>query len=161
MTPRQALGFVRVNGVVLESGHGPAPSLARAIAGEAIRGSWWGHAKAPVIFLCSRAIRESREVLVCRLLGGKVTYVHQRLWPALVRLAGHFDPARLAAIREVHTAAGKHKVEITAFPKWVPSKVRRAAVRLTVEQAVAVLQGAGLQLRAERKHQPLGGSLPQ
>jgi hypothetical protein len=144
MTPRQALSFVKLNGVVLESGHGPALSLARAIAGEAIRGSWWAHAKAPVIFLCSRAIRESREVLVCRLLGGKVTYVHERLWPALVRLAGHFDPNRLAAIREVHTAAGKHKVEITAFPEWVPSKVNRAAARLTAEQAVEVLQGAGI-----------------
>jgi len=42
MTPRKALAFVRKHGVVLESAQGPVPSLARAIAGERIRGSWWG-----------------------------------------------------------------------------------------------------------------------
>ena len=127
MTPRQALRFVETNGIVLESGRGPVPSLAHAIAGEAIRGSWWGHPKGNVIFLCSRAIRESKDILICRLVGGKVTYVHRRLWPVLVRLAGQFDAGRLAAIREVHTTAGKHKVEGAAFPNWVPSGVRRAA----------------------------------
>ena len=122
MTPKEALGFVRANGIALESGHGPVPSLARTIAGEAIRGSWWAHPKGPVIFLCSRAIRESKNILVCRLVGGKVTYVHRRLWPALVRLARPLGARRLDAIREVHTATGKHKVEVVAFPKWVPGR---------------------------------------
>jgi hypothetical protein len=144
MTPKQALGFVKANGVMLESGRGPLPSLAQTIAGEAIRGSWWAHPKGPVIFRCSRAIRASKDVLVCRLVGGKVTYVHRRLWPALVRLAGQFDASRLAALREVHTSAGKHKVDAVAFPKWVPSGIRRAAARLTAEQAAEVLQGAGM-----------------
>lgn len=88
MTPKQALSFVKTNGITLESGRGPVPSLAHTIAGEAIRGNWWAHPKGHVIFLCSRALRESKDVLVCRLVGGKVTYVHRRLWPALVRLAG-------------------------------------------------------------------------
>jgi hypothetical protein len=100
MTPKQANAFVKANGVVLESGRAAVPSLAEAIAGAPIRGSWWAHPKANDIFLCSRAIRESADVLVCRLAGGKVTYVHRRLWPALVRLAGRFDADRLAAIQE-------------------------------------------------------------
>jgi hypothetical protein len=140
VTPRQALAFVKTNGVALESGRGPVPSLAQAIAGEAIRGSWWAHPKAHVIFLCSRAIRESKEVLVCRLVGGKVTYVHRRLWPALVRLSKQFDPDRLAAIRETHTATGKHKVDVVAFPEWVPSEVSRAAANLTAKQAAEMLR---------------------
>jgi hypothetical protein len=144
MTAKQALGFVKTNGITLESGRGPVPSLAETIAGEALRGSWWAHSSGPVIFLCSRAIRESKEVLVCRLAGGKVTYVHRRLWPALVRLAGQFDARRLDAIHEVHTATGKHKVETTAFPKWVPPVVGRAAARLTLEQATAMLRNAGI-----------------
>jgi hypothetical protein len=144
MTPKQALGFVKVNGITLESGRGPAPSLAQTIAGEAIRGSWWAHPKGPVIFRNSRAIRASKDVLVCRLIGGKVTYVHRRLWPALVRLADQFAPDRLAAIREIHTATGKHKVDAVVFPKWIPSGVRRAAARLTAEQAAEVLRRAGL-----------------
>jgi hypothetical protein len=139
MTPKQALTFVKTNGVALESGRGPVPSLAEAIAGELIRGSWWAHPKGKNIFLCSRTIRKSADVLVCRLVGGKVTYVHRRLWPALVRLAERFDADRLAAIREVHTASGKHKVDITAFPDWVPGDVMRAAAKLPSEKASSLL----------------------
>jgi len=78
-------------------------------------------------------------VLVCRLVGGKVTYVHRRLWPALVQMADRFDADRLGAIREVHTASGKHKVNITAFPDWVPGVVMRAAAKLPSEEASSLL----------------------
>jgi hypothetical protein len=135
MTPKQALAFVKANGVALESGRGSVPSLAETIAGEPVRGSWWTHPKGNNIFLCSRVIRNSKDVLICRLVGGKITYVHRRLWPALVRLADQFNPDRLAAIREIHTASGKHKVEGTAYPKWVPSDVMSAAAKLTAEEA--------------------------
>ncbi len=142
MTPKQALTFVKTNGIVLESGRGPVVSLAEAIAGEPLRGSWWAHPKGNDIFLCSRAVRKSSDVLVCRLVGGKVTYIHRRLWPALVRLAEEFDAGRLAAIQEIHTPMGKHKVHITPFADWVPEKVRRAARQLTCEEAARLLQVA-------------------
>ncbi|HEV3082491.1 MAG TPA: hypothetical protein VGY66_22090 [Gemmataceae bacterium] len=139
MTPKQAIAFVKANGIVLESGRGPVANLAEAIAGAPIRGSWWAHAKANTIFLCSRAIRESADVLVCRLVGGKVTYVHRRLWPALVRLAGRFDADQLAVIEEAHTPSGRHKVKVTSFQKWVPEEVAQAAARLTDEEANSLL----------------------
>ena len=130
MTPRQALAFVRRHGVVLESARGPVPCLAEAIAGEPLRGSWWAHPRAQAIFEATRAVRDSEQVLVCRVAQGKVTFVHERLWPALVRLAPRFRKAWLARIREVHTAAGRHVVRSQAFPKWVPPGVRAAASRL-------------------------------
>jgi hypothetical protein len=139
MTPKQGVAFVAGHGIVLESAQGPLPSLAGAVAGEPIRGSYWAHPKANDIFLCSRAIRKSADVLVCRLVGGKVTYVHRRLWPALVRLAERFDADRLAAIQEVHTPSGKHVVQTTAYPDWVTDDVRRAAVELTEEEAASLL----------------------
>ena len=139
MTPKQALAFVTSNGIVLESARGPIPSLAEAIADEPIRGSWWAHPKANEIFHCTRAIRQSADVLVCRLVGGKVTYVHRRLWPPLVRLAQRFDAKRLAAVRELHTASGKHEVRSTPFPDWVPAEARRTAEKLTEEQAAALV----------------------
>jgi hypothetical protein len=138
MTPKQAIAFVKANGVVLESGRGPMHNLAEAIAGGAIRGSWSAHPKGRTIFRCSRAIRESPDVLVCRLVGGKVTYVHRRLWPALVRLAGRFSAEHLAVIEEVHTPSGEHKVKVTRFQEWVPQGVARAAARLTVEEATSL-----------------------
>jgi len=140
MTPKQALAFVKTNGVVLESGRGSAANLAEAVASGPIRGSWWAHPKGHDIFLCSRAVRQSPDVLVCRLVGGKVTYVHRRLWPALVRLAEEFNPAQLAAIHEVHTPSGRHKLQTTPFPDWVPKDVVRAAKKLTREQAARLLQ---------------------
>ena len=139
MTPKQAIAFVKANGVVLESGRGPVPNLAAAIAGASIRGSWWAHSKANTIFLCSRTIRESADVLVCRLVSGKVTYVHRRLWPALVRLAPRFGADRLAMIEEVHTPSGRHEVKITTFPEWVPKEVAQAAAKLTDEEATSLL----------------------
>jgi hypothetical protein len=138
MTPKQALAFVKANGVVLESGRGPVPNLAESVAGQPIRGSWWGHPKGKEIFRCSRAVRESADVLVCRLVGGKISYVHRRLWPALARLAGRFNADRLAAIEEVHTPAGKHKNHTTPFVDWIPADVRRAAEELTEEKAASL-----------------------
>jgi len=135
----QAIAFVKANGVVLESGRGAVPSLAEAIAGAPIPGSWWAHPKANTIFLCSRAVRESADVLVCRLVGGKVTYVYRHLWPALVRLARRFDADRLAVIEEVHTPSGRHEVNVTSFAEWVPEEVAQAAAKLTDEEATSLL----------------------
>ena len=144
--------WVREQGVVLQSAHGPLPNLAEYVAGEPIRGSYWAHPKANAIFLCSRAIRKSADVLVCRLVGGKVTYVHRRLWPALVRLAGRFDADRLAAIQEVHTPSGKHEVHTTAYPDWVTEDVIRAAEELTENEAASLLPAvAGRSLLKKRR----------
>src|ERR1700724_2911880 len=102
MTVTDALAFVKLHGIVLESARGPVPNLAEAVAGDRIRGSWWGHAKGQNIFAATRAIRNAPDVLVCCLLGGKVTYIHSRLWPAVVRLADKLNKTSLAAIRDEH-----------------------------------------------------------
>ena len=142
-TPEQAVAIVRENGVMLEAARGPAPSFASAAAGEDVPGNWWGHPKRYVIFDAIEAVRDSdegaAEVLVCRLIGGKVTYVHRRLWPALVRLADRFDPERLAWLHEVHTEGGAHRVDSEPFPDWVPSDVRVAAEGLSEEEAEGLL----------------------
>ena len=130
MTTAQALAYVQTHGIVLESARGPVPSLAAKVAGEPIRGGWWSHSKGHEIFLLSRAIRESPEVLVCRIVGGKVTYVHRHLWPALVLLAGRFARKSLAAIREVHTPAGKHKLVMTHFQSRCPKRCYEPLISL-------------------------------
>src|SRR5262249_13075804 len=131
MTPEAARRFVKRYGVVLEGGRGPVPNLAETVAGESISGSWWGHPKGRGIFWLTRAIRDWPEVLVCRLLGGKIPYVHRRCWPALIRLASRVEPERLAALRETHTPSGRHELEMIPYPRWVPPQMRRAAGRLT------------------------------
>ncbi|HEY7841059.1 MAG TPA: hypothetical protein VIC61_05780 [Gammaproteobacteria bacterium] len=139
MNVRQALAFIRRHGVVLEAGRGPLPSLAGKIAGGSIRGSWWSHPRSGLIFRVTRGVRDSTQVLVCRAAAGKITFVHRRAWPALVRLASRFPKASLARIREVHTASGKHVLRREAFPKWVPASVSKAAAKLTEAHARRIL----------------------
>jgi len=150
MTPRAALALVRRLGVVLEGARGPVVNLAEAVAGERIRGSWWSHPKGQEIFRLTRAVRDSEEVLVCRLLGHKVTYVHRRLWPALVRLADGFARDDLAALHEIHTSGGRHELRVVPFPRWVSPTVRRQARKLTEPEAWAALGGAWVTRRKGR-----------
>jgi hypothetical protein len=142
MTPAQGLAFVKRHGVVLQAARGAVPSLAEAIAGGPIRGSWWAHPSGHDIFRVAEAVSDSDDVLVCKLLDGKVTYVHRRLWPALVRLASRFDRQRLAKIWNEHTQTGAHRSRAIAFPKWVPDEVKRAAAALAVADAEALLRSA-------------------
>lgn len=139
MTTREAIAFVRRHGVVLESARGPVPSLAEAIAGAPIRGSWWCHARGEEIFELTRAVRDSDQVLVCRLVNGKITFVHQRLWPALVRASGHFPRKNLAQLCESHTASGRHTLEEVPFPTWVPASLRKTAAGLSEPKALLAL----------------------
>ena len=141
MTSRQALAFIAKHGVVLEAAHGPVPSLAAAIAGEPIRGSWWSHPKSHEIFAVTRAVRDSDEILVCRLVKGKITFVHRRLWPALVQVADHFRSDRLAQVRESHTPTGRHAMMEVPFPDWVPPGILAAGRRLSEKAAFAALAG--------------------
>jgi hypothetical protein len=143
VTPRQAIAFVRKHGIVLEAAAGPVPSLAEAIVGAPIRGSWWGHPRSHQIFELTRAVRDSPEILVCRLVDGKVTYVHRRLWPSLVRAAKRFPRKRLAQIHEIHTASGRHITKEVAFPNWVPDDVSDRATEVS-EEAAALKLGSSV-----------------
>jgi hypothetical protein len=131
--------FVARHGVVLASGKGPVPNLAEAVAGGPIRGSWWGHPKGGEIFSALGIVADSPEILCFRLVEGKVTFVHKRLWPALVRLAEELGRERLTAIRQQHTETGAHRNVLTPFPKWVPRDVTAAALRLSESEAKAQL----------------------
>ncbi len=139
MTTAQALRFVGTHGVVLESAAGPVPSLVAAIVGEPLRGSWWGHPQSQEIFRITRGVRETDSILVCRLINRKVTLVHQRLWPAVVRLADRFPLAHLARIVEIHTTEGHHRVEETPFPEWVSPTVQTKAESLSHQDALGAL----------------------
>lgn len=81
-----ALAFVEKHGVVRASGKGAVPNVAEAVAGATIRGSWWSHPKGQAIFRALEKISDSPDVLSFKLVDGKVTFVHRRLWPALVPL---------------------------------------------------------------------------
>jgi len=139
VTPKEGLAFVKRHGIVLQAARGPVPSLAEAVVGGPVRGSWWAHPRGNEIYRVADAISSSDDVLVCKLVDGKITYVHRRLWPALVKLAARFPRDRLAKIWDEHTAGGAHHSKSLPFPKWVPVDVLRAGKALSQEAAEALL----------------------
>jgi len=139
MNAHEALAYVREHGIVLASARGPVPTLTHAIAGEAIKGSWWSHPKGRHIFAVLGEVSDNDEILVCRLVEDKITLVQQRLWPALVAAAACFPASRLCRVAQVHTASGRHENRVTAFPAWVPADVAAKAGALDPGAALAAL----------------------
>ena len=134
-TFKQAQDFIRYHGVILQAAKGYEPSLAEKVAGERIRGSWWGHSKGNEIYELTQKIHDSRVVLICTLAKGKVTYIHRRLWPPFVRLAKRFPERTLDKVREVHLPSGGHKRGDIPFPDWVPKDIKVMAKKLAVKEA--------------------------
>jgi len=134
-TPEKALAFVREHGVDLVSAKGTVPRLTEAIIGEPITGSWWAHQQGHHIFAVLEAVTDSEQVLVCN---GKVTLVHRRLWPSLVRLASRFAPEQLTEVRQEHTASGRHVNHEVPFPQRVPPEVLEQAGNVSETEALAV-----------------------
>jgi hypothetical protein len=157
MTSDEAKSFVQKHGVVLVSGKGPVPRLAEAVAGEPITGSWWSHPKAHEIFAVLQAVVESGDVLVCRLVERKVTLVHRRLWPALVRVAERFPNNQVAQVHQEHTASGRHVNREVPFPKWVPLEVTERARVMSEEEALGAL-GAWTALPDAKSNRPTAGA---
>jgi hypothetical protein len=153
-TAEEALAFVRENGVVLVSAKGTAPRLTEAIIGEPIKGGWWTHAQHRKIYAILGAVTESDQILVCRLIDGKVTLVHRRLWPSLVRVASRFAPEQLTQVRDEHTPSGRHVSHEVPFPQWVPSEVMEQAKIISEQEALTALSVCLPVICAEQNHQP-------
>lgn len=74
-------------GLLLET-DAELPSVTTIVTGGPVRGSWWAHPRGRAIFAVSRALTDHPDVAVTKLLKGKVTFVHRRLWPALAAVGG-------------------------------------------------------------------------
>ncbi len=131
--------LIEEHGILLQSARGPVPNIPELVVGEKIRGSWWAHPDHDEIFTVLNQAVIPGMVVRMRLIGGKITLVHRRLWPAIARLADQFDPEQLAVIDEEHTAAGAHRKTIRPFPQWVPAEVLEEARKLSDADARAQL----------------------
>jgi hypothetical protein len=60
------------------------PSVTALVAGQPIAGSWWGHPRGHDIYAVLVALEAGAGALSPKLINGKVTFVHERLWPALL-----------------------------------------------------------------------------
>jgi len=139
MNAAEAMAFIREHGIVLMSAKGPVPRLTEVIAGEPIKGSWWGHPKGQQIFRVLQKLGDSPDILTCRLITGRITFVHRRLWPALVRMADRFEPDQIARVTQEHTPTGRHVNRAVPYPKWVPPEIFQEAKLLSEQEARSFL----------------------
>ena len=59
------------------------PSVVGIITEERVAGSWWLHPRSQEIFRRLGELEAAGDVVATKLISGKVTFVHRRLWPAL------------------------------------------------------------------------------
>ena len=78
----QVFKELRKTGFLLESDPN-LPSVCSLIAGEPMRGSWWSHPMAQTIFQVNEKLDDHPDVVITKLVSGKVTFVHQKLWAEL------------------------------------------------------------------------------
>src|SRR5262245_52881217 len=88
---RRALAALERRGLLLVT-DARLPSLVALVAGAPVRGSWWSHPRGKAIFAAARALEDHRDVALVKLVSGKSTFVHRRLFPALLSAASARSP---------------------------------------------------------------------
>ena len=96
------------------------PNVVATVAGEPLHGSWWSHPAGHAIFDRLNALAAHPDVLTTRLVSGKVTFVHRRLWPAVLAAATEraaWQFARLAApARELYESVERQGMLFATGP---------------------------------------------
>ncbi|HEY2798539.1 MAG TPA: hypothetical protein VGK26_11675 [Thermoanaerobaculia bacterium] len=88
---------LRAKGLLLQQDKA-LPSVVGIVTGESLRGSWWSHPKGRLIFTVLSELADRPDVLFTKLLSGKVTLVHRRLWPALAAVGAAREPWQLRGL---------------------------------------------------------------
>lgn len=68
------------------------PSLVGLIVGKPLKGSWWSHPKGNDIYSTAEALGDHRDIASIKLISGKVTFVHRRLWPKIIVIGRSREP---------------------------------------------------------------------
>lgn len=88
---RRALTHLRKHGLLLLS-DSKLLSVTTLVVGRPVHGSWWGHPKGRDIFHVACRIADHPDVAATKLISGKVTFVHRKLWLALLTVGMSREP---------------------------------------------------------------------
>ena len=131
--------FRRV-GVLLESDP-RLPSVTAIVVGRPLRGSWWGHPSGRRIWRVLKRFSRRRDVLTTKLVSGKVTFVHRRLWPQFLAVSASRDEWQTASLSSeastllrVVDRKGEIRTDARGLPEGgVSSAARELEKRLLVQ----------------------------
>ncbi|MET0410214.1 MAG: hypothetical protein ABW217_02910 [Polyangiaceae bacterium] len=107
------------------------PSITTLVAGAPIAGSWWAHPKGNEIYQVVEELERGARAVALKLVNGKVTFVHRRLWPLLLAATGGESSARpSSAVRELlsllETGNTLHVAELRRSGTRAPVELKRA-----------------------------------
>jgi hypothetical protein len=68
------------------------PSVVGLVTGESLAMSWWSHPEGRRIFAVLTELADHPDVHFAKLVAGKDTLVHRRLWPALLAVGTSAEP---------------------------------------------------------------------
>ncbi|HKF44270.1 MAG TPA: hypothetical protein VKG01_14300 [Thermoanaerobaculia bacterium] len=71
------------------------PNVVTIVTGDRVAGSWWSHPKGRLVFAVVSRLEDHPDVVFTKLVNGKVTLVHRRLWPALAAVGSAREPWQL------------------------------------------------------------------
>jgi len=118
MTPTAAvLAALSQHGLLLKQDK-QLPNVVTILTGEKLSTSWWSHPKGKLIFNVLRELEDHPDVLVAKLIAGKDTLIHRRLWPAFLAATSRL----LVHTREVHTESGRHELVTQSWRAWAKEK---------------------------------------
>jgi len=96
-TAESLLAHIQSDGLLLH--HDKAlPSLSRLVAGAPIGGSWWSHPKAHTIYDLLNVLAAHPDILTVKLVLGKATFIHRRLWAAVLAIATAHEAWQFAGL---------------------------------------------------------------
>lgn len=74
------------------------PNVVTLVTGQSLRSSWWSHPRARLIFAILSDLAQHPDVLFTKLLYGKVTLLHRRLWPPFLAVASAREPWQMRGL---------------------------------------------------------------
>jgi hypothetical protein len=130
------------------------PSLTSLVIGGPIHGSWWGHPLGNEVYHLLNMLADHPEVLMVKLISAKVTFVHRRLWPAVVavgqaRARWQLDGLTPAATYLLNMVDESGRLAWDDIPPFLPPDNRSAT------ESVRALE-ARLLVHATEVHTPSG-----
>ncbi len=133
---KTALQTLRRLGLLLETDE-RLPSVASLVAGEPVSGSWWSHATAQKIFITLGQFADHRDVVFTKLISGKVTLVHRKLWPEIFAIGTARVPWQMRGLSrsarnllEMIDEQGSLRTDHVDWPKSATTKPGEAAREL-------------------------------
>lgn len=107
------------------------PSITTLVAGSPITGSWWAHPRGNEIYQLVEELERGGRAIALKLVNGKVTFVHRRLWPLLLAATNGPSSARpSSAVRDLlsllESSGTLHVAELRRTPERAPADLKRS-----------------------------------